>query len=187
MLQIVNGGLGPRVFGQVEPKISRVLQALATYVEAETSWTVMILRPSTKPANMGSDRPLSLRPNGAELPLFLVNCSSGGAAFECSVSGIAREELGLAIDALNRARGKSKKFVEVEPDVKVIALAACEAVVGDQLSTDSTPQSTDSPERAAILKGLGESFANEVPKLEDFMLEIWEQFSDRAKDGIFFS
>ena len=93
MLQIVNGGLGPRVFGQVEPKISRVLQALATYVEAETSRTVMILRPSTKPANMGSDRPLSLRPNGAELPLFLVNCSSGGAAFECSVSGIAREEL----------------------------------------------------------------------------------------------
>ncbi len=171
MVQVVNGGLGPQVFAQVEPKITFFLQALTTYVETHnTEWKVRIIRSFPKPSTMSNDKPTALRPARDGTTFFLCTANRGGSAFECTIEGIAREDFGVAIDALNRARGKPKKVSQqAEVGVNGVALNACGEVQSqcsdcmmDPLRQEVTLQSL--PVGVAINQPLTDEIGAVVPE-----------------------
>lgn len=188
MLQIVNGGLGSHVFSEVEPRVGRILQALATYVagDEEPKWSVRILRPFAKPAKMSSDKPLSLRPDKGGLPLFLSYSNGGGAAFECSIDGINRGDLGIAIDALNSARGKAKKQKQEKvADVLVVTNDVASEMSPMQELAEVEPPVVVAPD--SVITEFGAVAASEIDKIKDFMTDLWVKFSERTKGGTFFA
>lgn len=185
-IEISNSGLGPSTFNQMRQSIYTWLEALATHVHKDDKniqWSVRVLKSVTRPRILSSDKPLMLATSSPDdLPAFITVADTNGSAFRCNIDGISREDLGVAIDALNRARGKPKKnkaLVLKETEVKPVALAAfltiAEAPTEQQQESTSTPLVIDSEERKGIVAEL-ESLqlgSSQIKALEDFFAELW--------------